>query len=252
MRTNADPIRRFSGRTADYARYRPRYPVALIPLLRFELDLSPSWTVADIGSGTGLSTELFLEFGCEVLGVEPNAEMREVAVASLPHPRFRSVAGRAEATTLPSCSIDLVAAGQAFHWFDPGLAGGEFRRILRPPGRVALVWNTRRLDGNPFLREYETLLLRFGTDYERVRHDTRREDLLNRFFAGPLARRTLPNEQSLDREGLRGRLLSCSYTPDESDPARGEMLTEADALFDRHSVGVRWSWSTRRRSISAC
>lgn len=229
-----DPIRRFSGRTEEYARYRPRYPSGLVPLLRVEIGLRADWEIADIGSGTGLSCEPFLALGCRVVGVEPNPEMRRAAEGRLRDLAFRSVPGRAEATTLPETSIDLVVAGQAFHWFDPRRARIEFERILRPPAPVALFWNTRILDASPFLREYETLLHEYGTDYERVRHDTRRDDLLETFFPAGFRRHALPNQQSLDLSGLQGRLLSSSYTPAESDPGRAAMLEAAEAMFRRH------------------
>jgi len=235
----ADSTRRFSERVEDYARYRPKYPPDLIPLLQTEIGLSPGWRIADVGSGTGLSAEPFLTLGCEVFGVEPNDEMRAAAESCLGNRPFRSVAGKAEATTLPPASVDLVLAGQAFHWFEVRQARREFLRILRLPKRVALVWNTRRLDGSLFLSEYEELLLKFGTDYDRVRHDTRRERLLSGFFTDGFSRRVLPNQQSLDRDGLRGRLLSSSYTPGESDPARAAMLSELDAIFNRHEARER-------------
>lgn len=205
----------------------------MVALLKSEIGLSAEWRIADIGTGTGISARPFLELGCEVFGVEPNEEMRAAAEADLADRAFRGIAGRAEATNLPGASVDLVFAGQAFHWFDIERARVEFARILRPPKRVALVWNTRVLDGSPFLREYERLLLSFGTDYEGVRHDTRRERILGGFFTEGFRRRTLPNAQLLDRDALRGRLLSSSYTPGESDPARPAMLSELDAIFGR-------------------
>ncbi len=172
--------------------------------------------------------------GCAVYGVEPNQEMRDAASVHVENPLFHSVTGAAESTNLPALSVDLVFAGQAFHWFEVAQARREFARILRTPKRVTLVWNTRKLDGGPFLREYEKLLLTFGTDYDRVRHDTRRERLLSRFFTDGFSRRELPNHQELDRDGLRGRLLSSSYTPRENDPARASMQSELDAIFSRH------------------
>lgn len=235
----ADSTRRFSERAEDYARYRPKYPPDLIPLLQAEIGLSPGWRIADVGSGTGLSAEPFIALGCEVFGVEPNDEMRAAAESCLGNRPFRSVAGKAEATTLPPASVDLILAGQAFHWFEVRQAKREFLRILRLPKRVALVWNTRKLDGSLFLGEYEELLLKFGTDYDRVRHDTRRERLLSGFFARGFSRRVLPNQQSLDHDGLRGRLLSSSYTPGESDPARAAMLSELDAIFKRNEARGR-------------
>ena len=154
-----DPTRRFSDRVDNYVRYRPSYPTAVLETLRSECDLSVATVVADIGSGTGILTRLFLENGNRVYGVEPNAEMRGAAEKLLrDFPGFESVAGTAEETGLAANSIDLVVAAQAFHWFDPDRAGMEFQRILRPGGWVALVWNERLVGASPFLREYEELL----------------------------------------------------------------------------------------------
>lgn len=115
----ADSAERFSGRVADYLKYRPGYPEELLAFLRSECGLVPGSVVADVGSGTGKLAELFLSGGNTVFGIEPNAEMR-LAAERLFSGRsgFHSVAGRAEATTLPDSSVDLVAVGQAFHWFD--------------------------------------------------------------------------------------------------------------------------------------
>lgn len=235
-----DPTERFSTRVEDYARYRPRYPAGVLELLAREVGLTPDWVVADIGSGTGLSAEPFLDHGNAVYAVEPNDAMRAAAEALLgDRPGFRSVAGTAESTTLDPASVDLVVAAQAFHWFDTDAAGAELGRILRPGGVVALLWNMRRTEGTPFLRAYEGLLERYGTDYQRVRHDRISPDVLDRFFAPGYRRATLYNEQQLDREGLTGRVLSSSYTPEEGDPAREPMLRALDRLFAEHEHGGR-------------
>ncbi len=117
-----DSTQRFSSRVEDYVKYRPSYPKAILALLRRDCGLTPASAIADIGSGTGLSSKLFLANGNRVYGVEPNPEMREAAERLLAkYPRFTSVAATAEATTLPDVSADFVVAGQAFHWFDvPG------------------------------------------------------------------------------------------------------------------------------------
>lgn len=238
---------RFSDRVHDYARYRPGYPAAVLEVLRRGVGLAPDWVVADIGSGTGLSARLFLGNGNRVIGVEPNREMREAAETLLgDRPGFRSVAGTAEATTLESGSVDLVVAAQAFHWFDPVAAGAEAARILRPGGWAALVWNTRRSESSVFLREYEALLRRYGTDYDRIRHDRVDAGALDRFFGGPYERRTVRNEQALDLEGLTGRLLSASYTPPAGHPDRAPMLDAAERLFERHQQDgrVRFQYET--------
>src|ERR1035438_3538154 len=136
---SSDPTQRFSSRVEDYICYRPSYPADAIAFLERECGLTSQSRVADIGSGTGLLSEPFLRFGCEVDGVEPNAEMRAAGQRLLAGwPRFHSIAGRAEATTLPNGSADLVSAGQAFHWFDSDAARTEFRRILKPGGGGAL------------------------------------------------------------------------------------------------------------------
>jgi SAM-dependent methyltransferase len=228
----SDPTTRFSGRVESYVRYRPGYPDGVLPLLR----LAPESIIADVGSGTGISSELFLRAGHVVYGVEPNAEMRAAAETLLRgYPRFHSVAGSAEATTLPDASVDVAVAGQAFHWFDADRARAEFARILRPGGRVVLLWNTRHVDTTPFLRAYEALLQEFGTDYQAVRHDAIRHEVLNGFFAGGFEKHILPNEQRFGLEGLRGRLLSMSYVPAEDDPRHLPMLRELDRIFSEHA-----------------
>lgn len=228
-----DPRERFSGRVEAYVRSRPGYPEGLIPLLRGEAALSPSDAVADIGSGTGILSLPFLRFGNTVFAVEPNARMRAAAESRLAkEPGWRSVDGSAEATTLPSRSVDLAAAGQAFHWFDRERTRRELARILRPPQRVVLVWNDRKTDGSPFSRGYESLLRRHGTDYAAVDHRNLGDADFDAFFRpGPWKRFTLPNLQELDRDGLRSRLLSSSYTPPPGDPGHPAMLEELEALF---------------------
>src|SRR5687768_9631235 len=142
-----DPTRRFSNRVEDYVRYRPGYPLQVLDFLRGSGALADRSVVADVGSGTGISSELFLRDGHTVYGVEPNAEMRAAAEAQLVQrfSRFHSVDGRAEGTTLADGSVDLVVAAQAFHWFqDLDFVRCEFGRILRPGGRVVLLWNTRK------------------------------------------------------------------------------------------------------------
>lgn len=233
----------------SYVRSRPGYPDEIVEVLGREMGLETSWTVADVGSGTGLSSRPFLDAGHRVLAVEPSPEMRAAAEAAWQeHQGFGSVAGTAEATTLPSSSVDLVFVGQAFHWFRPRAARREFQRVLRSPGWVALAWNTRRIDATPFLRAFEELLLTHGTDYASVRHDRAGGAQVERFFdgssgegraaadpAGPLeGHRVLANEQVFDREGLRQRLLSTSYVPAPGEPGHPAMMKALDRIFAEH------------------
>jgi SAM-dependent methyltransferase len=232
----SDATQRFSDRVADYAAHRPGYPAALYEFLWERVGLRRGSVVADVGYGTGNFFEPLLERGCAGFGVEPNEAMRREAERALAprYPSFHSVAGTAEATTLPERSVDLVVAAQAFHWFDPAKAAAECRRILRPGARAAMVWNKRETDTSPFLRDYEALLNEFGTDYAAVRHDRNETDRLAQFFARGYERVTFPNAQHLDLAGLRGRLLSSSYTPAAGAPRRAPMRAALDAVFDRH------------------
>lgn len=229
-----DSTRRFSNRVDDYVRYRPGYPHSIIALLEKEAGLTASSVIADIGSGTGISTELFLKHGNTVYAVEPNDEMRKAAESLLQkYAQFHSVVGTAEATTLEDQSIAFIVSAQAFHWFDPMETKREFRRILRPDGWIVLMWNTRRTSSTPFHAAYEALVQQYGTDYQLVKHVNINEDAL-RAFLGAYQKRVLFNEQVLDFEGLKGRLLSSSYTPREGDPRYKPMLEQLARIFNQY------------------
>jgi SAM-dependent methyltransferase len=225
---SSDPTQRFSTRVEDYLRYRPSYPAEVIAFLERECGLTSQSRVADIGSGTGLLSDLFLRFGCEVAGVEPNAEMRAAGERLLAGwPRFHSVNGRAEAATLPDASVDLVSAGQAFHWFSPDAARSEFLRILKPGGWVALVWN-ERLPSLGFNAGYEDLVTRYGPEHPHAETSE-----LDHFFGEHGWRLAqFPNQQRIDREGLRGRFLSSSYAPLPGAANYPPLMQELDRLFD--------------------
>lgn len=231
-----DSKERFSTRVDNYARHRPGYPREILGLLERECGLTSHSVVADIGSGTGIFSEIFLEHGNEVHAVEPNEEMRASAEREhTRHAKFHSVAGSAEATNLRDASVDIIAAAQAFHWFQPTAARREFRRVLRPHGFAVILWNNRKNSGTAFLEVYEGLLQRFGTDYADVRHRWHNERNLSEFFGThAMKTTTFPNHQLHDWEGLKGRLLSSSYTPDAGQPGYGPMLAELERIFSEH------------------
>ena len=232
-----DSKERFSNRVGDYVRYRPGYPRAVLELLRDECGLAPESVVADIGSGTGILTQMLLENGNVVYGVEPNAEMRAAGEEFLAaYPKFRSIAASAEATTLPDASIDFIVAAQAFHWFDPRASRAEFHRILRTQGRVVVVANHRKKDATPFLRAYEAFLRKFGTDYGKVAETYPSAGRMTKFFgAGKFHEHSAPNRQIFDFDGLSGRLRSSSYAPPPEHPNHKPMLAALKELFDAHS-----------------
>lgn len=231
-----DPTQRFSTRVDNYLRYRPSYPPQVLDLLREECGLAIDSVVADVGSGTGLLTELFLRNGNTVFAVEPNREMREAAERLLAHyERFHSVDGTAEATGLPDRSVQFVTVGQAFHWFHQDRARTEFARILKLGGWAVLLWNNRRTDSSPFLREYEQLLRDHTPEYGSVTHRRLGGGDLARFFGpGGYRTATFPNHQLFDFDGLKGRLLSSSYAPEPGQPGHDAMLARLREIFDAH------------------
>jgi SAM-dependent methyltransferase len=236
----ANTVTRFSNRVANYVKYRPGYPAEVLELFKNEMGLTKDSVLADVGSGTGLSAKLFLENGNAVYGVEPNAAMRDAAEEYLKDfPTFISHDGTAESTGLDDASMDFVTASQAFHWFDPDKTRAEFTRILKPGGWIALIWNERQLDTTEFLHEYEKLLLKYATDYEKVRHENIDERKLSDFFQTAYRQATFPNVQVFDFDGLRGRLLSASYMPSEDHPSFPALEKELKELFAKHSENDR-------------
>jgi len=236
----SDPTKRFSSRVENYVRYRPGYPPEIVALLHAQCGLTSSSVIADIGSGTGMLSRLFLENGNRVFGVEPNQAMREAGEELLAESEnFTSISGTAESTTLPAASVDFVTAAQAAHWFDRDKARQEFVRILAPRGWTALIWNDRRTDSTPFLREYENLLLTYSIDYREVQHRNMSETI-DRFFApARFQQSVLEMRQEFDYAGLEGRLLSSSYAPLSGHPNHAPMMAELRRIFDKYQVNRR-------------
>jgi len=230
-----DPVKRFSKRVETYSKYRPGYPPAVVDFLTAQCGLSPDSVIADVGSGTGILSELFLKNGNQVFGVEPNREMREAGERILAdYSSFKSVEGSAESTSLSDKSVDFITAAQAFHWFDHERTRTEFARILKPYGWIILLWNERRTDSTPFLRDYEELLLAYGTDYKEVRHENVYESIAAFFAPQTINLQSFENKQVFDYDGLKGRLVSSSYVPAPGQPHFAEMLDALQILFELH------------------
>ena len=243
----SDSVARFSNRADDYAKYRPSYPAGVIDILRADCGLTETATIADVGSGTGILSELFLKSGNPVIGIEPNATMRQAAERLLERfAKFVSIDAMAEATTLEPASVDFITAAQAFHWFDRGKARREFARILRPGGWVVLLWNERRLDSTPFLRDYEKLLLQYGTDYEQVRHENVDGEIAQFFAPETFQLKSLENVQHFDFESLKGRTRSASYTPEPGDANFEPMFANLEEIFSAKREGmINFEYDTR-------
>jgi SAM-dependent methyltransferase len=236
-----DPTIRFSSRVENYCKYRPRYPQEVVAALQEDCGLTSDSLIADIGSGTGFLAELFLQNGNQVFAVEPNCEMREAGERLLgKYPGFHSVDGRAEATALAVHSLDFVVAGQSFHWFDREKTRREFIRILKSTGWMMMVWNERDIHATPFMTEYEQLLKRYVPNNTRLDYQQVYETALNDFFGAlGFTTKIFSYRQHLDFEGVKGRLLSSSYTPETGHPNHEPMIAGLSKIFQAHAVDSR-------------
>lgn len=235
-----DSTKRFTDRVENYVKYRPDYPAGILRTFCDEMGLTMDSIVADIGAGTGISARIFLANGNIVFAVEPNDAMRFAADDFLGSYRgYRSIKGTAEKTTLAEKSVDIAIAAQAFHWFDIELAKAEFRRIVKPGGYIALIWNERELDTTPFLIEYEKFLIEYADDYASVRHDNIDTETLRAFFGDGFRTQTFGNKQVLDLDGLRGRVLSSSYMPTPESLRFQAMNEDLVSLFAKHAENDR-------------
>lgn len=233
------PTERFTSRVENYVRYRPSYPTTIIPLLEEQTGLDSDWSIADIGAGPGNLTRLLLDHGFRVIGVEPNDAMREAGEALLGgRTRFTSTKGTAEATSLPSGSVDLITVGQAFHWFEPAATRREFLRVLRSDGWVALIWNKRPEGDVPILDAWSEVFRANSPEFDAVRYrdDAAAAGMAILFNSPDYLRFTLPNEQELNAEAFWGRILSSSYTPLPGEPGHEEIKRQCELIFAEHSV----------------
>jgi SAM-dependent methyltransferase len=233
-----NPTGRFTGLADLYARHRPTYPAAASDLILSRSALKLGAIVIDVGCGTGISSRLFAERGLQIIGIEPNDEMRAKAEAEPPPaggptPRYQS--GRAEATGLPAECADLVLCAQAFHWFEPPAALAEFHRILRPGGWVALMWNERD-ESDPATAAYGKVV-RSGPNAAAVEGPRSRagEPLLHSTLFSDAEHVQLTHDQEVDEKGLLGRALSASYAPREPEAVKtfAEALRTVFAAYQR-------------------
>jgi ubiquinone/menaquinone biosynthesis C-methylase UbiE len=223
---------RFSRKAEAYAKYRPTYPKEIIGILNSQIKFSKDRIVADVGSGTGILSRIFLDNGNFVYGIEPNNEMRSFAEKDLTkYPKFVSLNRLAENTGLPNLSVDLVTAGQALHWFDREKARLEFFRILKPGGYVMIIYNERKKQDG-MMDDYDAIVDRNASKSEAPDIDA---PYLEKFFASKDYKEyTVSNEQILDFEGLVGRASSASYLPSKDDPGFDSLVKDLKKLFDSY------------------
>jgi SAM-dependent methyltransferase len=219
---------RFSDLAGAYVAARPSYPPESVEVLIDGLGDPAALAVADLGAGTGISSRAIAARGPLVYAIEPNAKMREAAA---PDPRVQWINGTAEATTLAEGSVNVVAAFQAWHWVEHPAGVAEARRILRPGGRMAAIYNERD-ERDAFTAGYGSLILRYAIDAT----EQRRADALTAFTTIDPARTQrfeYVHLHLLDRDGLHKRAESSSYLPQTGEAAEA-MHAEIDDLFTEY------------------
>ena len=236
---------RFSKTIDYYDRYRPGYPKSIIQFLQKTLQLSPDAVIADIGSGTGKLTRLFLENDNKVYAVEPNEAMRGFAKQVFDEaPNLISTDGTAENTTLPNQSVDIVIAAQAFHWFDYLAFKRESQRILKPGGWVLLLWNKRIDEKSAFMEAYNDFLNTYATDYQKVNLRYVDHEIFKIFYGHDAYQLfTTEHFQTFDQSGLEGRYLSSSYAYHADHPEHRLAMNALKAIFEHfEKEGVVNMW----------
>jgi ubiquinone/menaquinone biosynthesis C-methylase UbiE len=239
-----DSKERFSGRAEVYAKHRPQYPQEAIERIFSE---TSARTIADVGSGTGKLTRLLLAKGAKTYAVEPNKSMRGEAEKELSgEPGFVSIDGSAEDTSLPDGSVDLVTAAQAFHWFDKEKCKAEFKRILKPGGQCALIWNSRT-SSTEFLKGYQEAMDRLKGDFALVSHGKATDEKsLDLFFDAGRKSFSYRWSSPASFESVWGRALSSSYSPAPGHPNHEPLKSAIADLFEKHQKDgfVEWEYET--------
>lgn len=228
---------KFSGKAEIYDKYRPTYPTALINVLYNEIHGDENSRVADIGAGTGIFTKALLGKFRNVTAIEPNGDMYSVLRANLPD--ITAVQNSAENTGLPQSSFDLITTAQAFHWFDKDMFRNECKRILKPNGKLAVIWNRRVR--NDFWARRDEIFTRycetFHTGHVFVGHNGVDEDkegdkFFKEVYLGDCKVFTYDNPFLMTKEQFIGDTLSRSHAPKSSDGNYREFLSELEKAFD--------------------
>ncbi|MEE1013816.1 MAG: class I SAM-dependent methyltransferase [Clostridia bacterium] len=227
--------KRFDGKGEIYAKARPKYATELFEYMKSELNIPQGSVFADIGSGTGIFTEQLLEKGYRVYAVEPNEDMRKQAEAKLSNNNFFvSVNGTDSNTNIADNSVDYISIAQAFHWFDADAFRKECNRILKPNGKIMIVYNSRDIDA-ACTKALAELRSEYNSEFHGFSNGIS-DEKCKAFFNGNCDVFRMDNSQSYDKQGYVNRVLSSSYSLCEGDEKYEEYLKEINQIFDKYSV----------------
>lgn len=219
-----------------YQKNRPSYPQEILSILKNRYGVHESQYVADVACGSGLFSKLMLKNHFEVIGVEPDEQMRDRAIQRLgKYEHFQLIEGTAASTGLPDNCVDMITVAQAFHWFDTPQTVKEFCRILKPGGLILLLWNERKTDHDLFHQEYESLLWDYAVDYDRSLHRSYPMDRIKHLFPSfSLRCHKLRNSQEMNLQSLMGRLESAHYCPPLEHPSYLPLMEGVKELYQSY------------------
>jgi ubiquinone/menaquinone biosynthesis C-methylase UbiE len=224
---------RFLGKTDDYVKFRPGYPIEILDYLSKNHGFSSNAICAEVGSGTGKFSELLLQNKNKVFAVEPNGEMRGAAEKSLTaFQSFKSVSGDSVNTTLEKGSIDFIFCAQALHWFANENTAKEFKRILKPNGRVVIIWNKKAYEKSSFMKGIHKIFIEDCIDFLSVKlENIADKEILSSLFKDNYDSYSIDTKQTFNLDGLIGRMMSASYAPPEGHPKHQKFISEIKKLF---------------------
>ena len=239
---------KFDSKGNVYSKARPNYPDALFSYLLAERVINKDTVAADIGSGTGIFTIAMSQFVNSIFAVEPNDDMRRKAEEKYSSAlNITSINATAENTSLPDCSVDLVTVAQAFHWFDRGLFKNECKRILKPNGKVVLVWNDRDSDSE-IIKDNFAVNKKYCKDFKGSSNGIDfSKDAFSNFFSGEFELVEFCNDLIYTREDFIARNLSSSYAPKENDIIYNDYVKAVEEVFEKYQANgtVKYPYITR-------
>ena len=228
---------KFDSKGNIYSKARPSYPDVLFGYLLAERVIGKDTVAADIGSGTGIFTIALSQFVKSIFAVEPIDDMRRKAEEKyISELNITSINATAENTSLPDCSVDLVTVAQAFHWFDRGLFKNECKRILKPNGKVVLVWNDRDIESD-IIKDNFAVNKKYCKDFKGSSNGIDfSKDAFSDFFSGEFELVEFCNNLVYTREDFIARNLSSSYAPKENDPIYDDYIKSITDVFEKHQT----------------
>ncbi|BAY87133.1 type 11 methyltransferase [Calothrix parasitica NIES-267] len=225
---NLNPLNRFSDKAENYTKYRPLYPDEVIDKILENFASTNQLVAADIGAGTGIAARQLADKGVNVIAIEPNSAMREAAEK---HQNVEWKNGSAEATNLPDASVDLITCFQAFHWFNPQPTLIEFRRIIKPQGRLAIVFQDINRE-DKFTQAYGELVSKAANNRPPTDFSSKIEPLRESLEFEYIDCYKFPYQQELDLSSLTGLAKSVSFISSE-ETVQKQLVNGLEDLYQR-------------------